>query len=177
MSLTPELKTILLNEINNDPESLGYAGKTNAEIAAIMNTPGTASLPNRVPIASDIPIIKTGAELMAIVMQIDGQIDPLNIEGVGLARLLDWIDRDSDPMAAVIRYFFSSSAQLDVASNDVRSAVDYLRGVEVQPGNRTLISEEAMNTLFALGMILMSRAKEITSQPVTESMIAEALAP
>ena len=75
----------------------------------------------------------------------------------------------------LFRSFFSASASLDVASSEVRNTIDYLRGVEVPP-NRTLISEEAMNLLFALGMILLSRAKEIISRPVTEADINEALA-
>lgn len=60
MVLSPSEVTALQSEITNDPESLGYAGKTGAEILAIINAPGSASEANRVPITSDVPVVRTG---------------------------------------------------------------------------------------------------------------------
>lgn len=43
MALTDAQIAILQTEINTDPQSLGYAGKTNPEIADLLNTAGLSS--------------------------------------------------------------------------------------------------------------------------------------
>jgi hypothetical protein len=41
MGLITQLKLLVKAEIQNDPDNRGYAGKTNAEIMAILNAPYT----------------------------------------------------------------------------------------------------------------------------------------
>ncbi len=181
MALSPQEKTILYNEIINDPESLGYSGKTNVEIAAIMNTPGTASPPNRVLIASEVPVFVKGTVMASIIAQIDGLMEPVNPFGAGLAHLLDWVETSRDPYAIICRFFLDPGADFDVAGAEGRGVIDYLAGVQVAVGQPptiyTLLSDAAMTALLELGMILMSRAREIMSRPVTEQDIIETLAP
>lgn len=172
MSLTPGEKTVLLNEINNDPLNLGYSGKTAVEIATLMNEPGSASFVSWLP--SLVPVFVTGAQLLNLVASIDGLTSPLNVFGVGVSELVHWMQTSNDPYADVINYFWDASAVIDITEAEARNIVDYLAGVAM-PQTRTLISEAAMSAVLRLGEVLLDRAREILGRFVTEQDIVEAL--
>jgi len=178
MPLSPTEKAILLSELTGDPLSLGYAGKTNAEKAAIMNTPGSASEPNRTLSVADWPVIVKATAILDLIAQIDGWDGSNNIYGAGADKVLDWIARSNDLVAARANYFWNAAADVDMTTSESRASVDYLAGVDENPfvpGGRTLVSDQAMTAVLELGMVLNSRAKEIMSRPVTEADITEAL--
>jgi len=168
------------SELTNDPESLGYAGKTAAEITAIINTPGTASYDPPIPVASDTPVIVKGSDIMDIIIILDGMVDRNGIYGAGLAECLRWMESSDDSWAVCARYCFQAAGTVDIAGSDHRNMIDYMAGVEVDIGSPpvtyTLISEAAMDTILALGMVDMSRARELISRPITEAEIAQVLA-
>jgi hypothetical protein len=61
--LTPAQKTALASEINADPRALGYAGKTNVQVAALLNTPGLAAADAKL----NAGIVKTSVLISAVV--------------------------------------------------------------------------------------------------------------
>lgn len=173
---------ILLAEITNDPLSLGYSGKTNAQIADLMNAPGSASYDPPVLIVSDLPVMVPANAVMGIVATLDGMTSPNQSapNGASVVEVLKWFDTSSDNLAVLCRYFWNAAAEFNIADPYGRQIVNDLAGIEVSVGappiTWNLISETAMNAVLALGMVAMSRAQELINRRVTEADIAEALA-
>lgn len=181
MTLSATQATAVRNEIQNDPLTLGYAGKTNAQIADLMNAPGSASEPNRVLFVSPVPVMVKGSVIVGLVAYIDGWDGSNNPYGAGADAALDWMKRSNDPVALRCNFFWNAAADFDLANAEGRQVVDYLAGVDEAPFvpvGRTLISEAAMQAINELGMILNWRANELLSwvRFITEAEVAQALA-
>lgn len=181
MALSPTEKTILANEINQDPLALGYAGKTNQQMADVMNAPGSASAPNRVPVVSETPVLIKGRQMMDEVIRIDGMTERKNAYGASLGECLKWVDITTDDLVAYcVKYCFHPAATFDIADAEHRDMINYLAGVEIGVGSPpvtyTVISEAAMEAVLALGMVLMNRSREIMGRSITATDVTEALA-
>jgi hypothetical protein len=175
MTLTANQLSIIQSELTNDPQTLGYSGKSAADIAALMNAPGSASEANRVEIVNPTPVLKLASEVMALAISIDGDVAPLLPDCVGIVEVLHWIRTSNDERQPLYDYFWQAGAVLDLTKPEVRNAIDYLRGIEM-PQNKYLISEDCMNTLLALGMVMNMRSNELINRLITESEVAAAVA-
>jgi hypothetical protein len=179
MTLSGNEYTLLHNEIINDPLAMGYSGQTAAQMTVLMNAAGSASYDPPIPVVSDTPMMMRADEILDVISSIDGMVERNNATGAGLAEMLNWLDTSDDLWAICGRHCFTAAGLINIAGVDHRAMIDYMAGVEINVGSPPaaymLISEPAMETVMALGMVDMSRARELVSRSVTEADITEAM--
>lgn len=124
---------------------------------------------------------------MGLVVEIDGLAQRKNSTGLGAAKALAWLtdtngnySEEDLPNVTAFRYFFNASAPIDVTSSETINVIDWMAGVVIADGSPpveyTLISETAMDALKALGMVLMSRSRELFSRSLTQAEVNQPLA-
>ena len=132
-------------EIELDPENIGYAGKTNTEIAALLNAK-TRSRIDPIPVS----------ESLAFLMRHD------------LLKKIDATPIDS-PIYSIVRgilvSFQMGSVQLD--RPEVSVALDHLVAAE-------FITQQQKEELLAIATVKISRAEELGLGEVWTAHIAEA---
>lgn len=134
--LTPAQKTALASEINTDPRALGYAGKTNVQVAALLNTPGLAVADAKL----NAGIVKTSALISGVV---GSEFAALSVANQNLCQL----------------YF--GVAELDTSNANVRAGLGGIFGVGTATRTNLLAAVDRApsraETLFGAGFVIDQR--------------------